>query len=169
MKKYLSIFLIPALVLFVFTGCFKDPEPPVCDYDPCAVKAPAAEIAAVQQYLDSLGITATQHCSGLFYIVHYEGSGKTPQSCLNVVAKYKGMFTNGTVFDQSTTGVEFNLGGVITGWTKGIPLIKNGGIITLYIPPSLAYGNRSLTDQNGNVVIPPNSILIFEVELTAVQ
>jgi FKBP-type peptidyl-prolyl cis-trans isomerase FkpA len=168
MKKVLSLFLIPALLLFVFTGCFKDPEPPVCDYDACAVKAPDTEIAAVKHYLDSLGISATQHCSGLFYTIDSTGSGKTPEACQNVGVRYKGMLTNGHVFDSSSTGIVLNLGGVIRGWTNGVPLLKEGGKITLYIPPSLGYGNRDQKDQNGNVVIPANSITIFNVDLVVV-
>jgi FKBP-type peptidyl-prolyl cis-trans isomerase FkpA len=168
MKKFLSLFLIPALGLFVFTGCLKDADPPACEYDPCAFNAPAGEIAAVKQYLDSLGITATQHCSGLFYKIASAGTGKTPIACQNVAVRYKGMLTNGSVFDSSSTGIVLNLGGVIRGWTNGVPLIKEGGKMTLYIPPSLGYGDRPQRDENNNVVIPANSITIFDVDLVVV-
>jgi FKBP-type peptidyl-prolyl cis-trans isomerase FkpA len=82
--------------------------------------------------------------------------------------KYKGQLTNGNVFDQTTTPVSFNLGSLIEAWKKGIPMIKPGGKIKLYCPPSLAYGSQVIRDNAGNTVIPANSILIFEVELTNV-
>ncbi|HYO21790.1 MAG TPA: FKBP-type peptidyl-prolyl cis-trans isomerase, partial [Flavisolibacter sp.] len=70
-----------------------------------------------------------------------------------------------SVFDE-TTGNEtanFNMGGLIRGFTNGVMQIKSGGKVTIYIPPSLGYGNR----QSGS--IPPNSNLIFTVELMDVQ
>ena len=154
---FAALFSLSSVVLF--SGCFKDPEPPTCNYDPCAYKAPDIEIVKVKAYLDSNGITATQHCSGLFYKINNPGTGNTPIVCNFVNASYKGMLTNGQVFDSSNTGIDFNLGRVIRGWTNGVPLIKEGGSITLYIPPSLGYG----PDSNGN--IPGNSILIFDVNL----
>jgi len=148
--------------LFLFSSCLKDSEPQACNYDACAYKAPDAEIQRVKAYLDSMGITATQHCSGMFYKIDNAGTGKTPEACDYVNATYKGMFTNGTVFDQSTTGTDFSLGSVIQGWTNGVPLINEGGKITLYIPPSLAYG------PNDYSTIPGNSILIFDIGLVTV-
>jgi len=81
-----------------------------------------------------------------------------------------GRLTNGTVFDQSPAGgtKTFTLGGLIPGWQKGIPLISSGGKITLYIPPSLGYGSVDVK-QNNIVIIPANSILIFEIDLVAVS
>jgi FKBP-type peptidyl-prolyl cis-trans isomerase FkpA len=159
MKKYV-LSLIPVLFIVFLYGCFKKLEPQPCNYDPCAYKAPATEIAAVKQFIDSIGITGTtQHCSGLFYKIETTGTGKTPEVCSYVNAKYKGKFINGNVFDSSNTGVDFSLAGVIPGWTNGVPLIKEGGKITLYVPPSLGYGSQNY----GN--IPGNSILIFDVEL----
>jgi FKBP-type peptidyl-prolyl cis-trans isomerase FkpA len=164
--------LLAVAVIFSLAGCLKKSEDSItCTFDPCAVKAPDAEIQQLKTYLDTSGITATQHCSGLYYNVISEGSGKTPQTCLGVIAHYKGSLANGTVFEDQSTGdgVEFNLGRVIRGWTIGLPLVKNGGRIQLFIPPSLGYGSTARTDNNGNVVIPANSILIFEVEILAVQ
>src|SRR5829696_8854788 len=103
MKTSISLLVSLFLFLFVFTACFKNPEPQPCTYDPCAIKAPAGEIASVQAYLDSMGITGTtQHCSGVFYKIASQGTGKTPEACSAIVAKYKGMLTNGNVFDSGT-------------------------------------------------------------------
>lgn len=168
MKKGFLILVIPVLVLFFFSGCFKDPKPQPCTYDACALKAPDAEIAAVQHYLDSTGITATPHCSGMFYKIYDAGTGPAPAACSTVGVAYRGMLTNGHVFDSSATGITLSLNRVIRGWANGVPLIKQGGRITLYIPPSLGYGSQEQRDQTNKVVIPANSITIFDIQLLAV-
>jgi FKBP-type peptidyl-prolyl cis-trans isomerase FkpA len=161
--------LFVAATVIVFAGCSKDEAK--CDYDPCAVVAPQTEIQSVKDYLSSKNITdAVQHCSGLFYRIENGGTGTMPQSCSNVAANYKGMLTDGRVFDQSASPATFNLQGVIKGWTNGLPLIKSGGRIILYIPPTLGYGSQEIRDQRTNDLrIPANSILIFEVDLVAAQ
>jgi FKBP-type peptidyl-prolyl cis-trans isomerase FkpA len=60
------------------------------------------------------------------------------------------------------------LGGLIPGMIAGLKHITGGGKIRLYIPPTLGYGSRDGLDDNGNVVIPANSILIYDVELLSV-
>ena|SRR5438309_7446111 len=156
MKK---IFLI-VLVAVLFSSCAKK-----CDYNECNIVAPSSEIAAVQSYLTSNNITATQHCSGLFYAIDQEGSGKRPNGCSTVSVNYVGKLTNGTVFDQTAAGqpAQFGLGDVITGFTNGIIQLKAGSKVRLYIPPSLGYGNKQVGS------IPANSILIFTLELVSVQ
>ena len=135
-----------------------------CKYDACAIAAPASEVTQLEAYLSSAAITATKHCSGMYYTIDVAGSGATATACSTVGVTYKGQLTNGTVFDQRTTS--FQLDQVIEAWTKGVPLIKAGGKIKLYCPPSLAYGSQVIRDPTtGNTVIPANSILIFEVEL----
>lgn len=148
------------VVLLAFAGCSKDK----CEYNECGIVAPAAEIQAVKDYLSSKGITtAVQHCSGMFYVVDNPGSGTAPDFCSTVLVNYQGTLTNGNQFDKSTSPVAFNLGDVITGFRNGIPLIKKGGRIHLFVPPSLGYGSRP----NGS--IPANSVLLFDVTLTDVQ
>ena len=158
-------FLLGILILACLSSCLKGETGTTCNYDPCGAKAPDSEIQAVQSYLTSNSITATQHCSGLFYTVDLPGSGATPTVCNYVTVYYEGRLTNGTVFDKTQPGspAGFNLSQLITGFKNGIPLIKTGGKITLYVPPSLGYGNQ----QTGT--IPPNSILIFTVELLGIQ
>jgi FKBP-type peptidyl-prolyl cis-trans isomerase FkpA len=79
--------------------------------------------------------------------------------------KYVGKLTDGTVFDQTQGSNTFStyLYNVIRGWTNGLPYIKPGGKIHLYIPPTLGYGSQAIG------TIPGNSILIFDVELIAVN
>lgn len=155
------LFALSFLVLF--SGCMKADEAS-CEYDECGYKAPQAEIQAVQDYLTANNLQATQHCSGLFYRVENPGTGTRPNACSYVQVNYKGMFTNGTVFDESDQGpASFYLSQVIQGWTNGIPQVKAGGRIILYIPPSLGYGRDNYQS------IPGNSILVFEVDLLAVR
>ncbi len=158
MKK---ISLLVILCGILLTTCKKEES---CPYkDPIAV-APASEVLAVEQYLATAGITgAIKHPSGLYYKITAAGTGNAPAQCNQIGIMYKGMLTNGTVFDQTTGQMAvFTLGQLIEGWKIGIPLIKTSGKITLYIPPSLGYG------PTGNSSIPGNSILIFDVELLAI-
>ncbi len=148
---------------FVFSGCKKKDQMDPCEYDACALKAPASEIKQVEDYLTAKGLTATQHCSGAFYIIDEMGTGATPDICSYINTKYVGMLTDGTVFDQGTFPQLYPLSGLIRGWANTLPLIKQGGKIRLFLPPTLGYGNRA----NGS--IPANSVLIFDLELTVVQ
>lgn len=153
--------LIPAAaIIFLLSSCVKKPG---CSFNPCGVIAPASDIQAMQSYLNSNGISASQHCSGLYYLIDSAGTGKTAEACSSIMTTYTGRLTNGTVFDQQNMPVNITLGYVIQGWRIGLPLIKEGGFIHLYIPPSLGYGNQQVG------TIPPNSILIFDIKLIAVQ
>ena len=160
MKKLFSLLIIGAFL----AGCGKEK----CDYSDCAVVAPASEIQTLQNYLQANNITATQHCSGIFYKIDQQGSGDWPKACDYVSVRYQGKTTNGNVFDpQSGSGfstADFALNQLITGFTNGMLQIKEGGKATIYIPPSLGYGN-----QQGIPGIPPGSFLIFTVELLAIQ
>jgi FKBP-type peptidyl-prolyl cis-trans isomerase FklB len=103
--------------------------------------------------------------SGLQYKVIEQGTGKSPTANDKVRTHYRGTLINGTEFDSSykrNKPAEFAVSGVIEGWTEALQLMKEGGKWELYIPANLAYGARARPN------IPPNSTLIFEVELLAV-
>lgn len=158
--------LFALLVIGAFTGCMKNDENNFrCDYNECNIKAPASEIERVQAYLTANNISATQHCSGLFYVIDNPGTGATPTVCNTVKVNYEGKLTDGTTFDKSTDPVDFPLTNVIVGFRNGVPLIKTGGKIRLFVPPSLGYGS---TPPPGSP-IPANAILIFDVSLLQVQ
>jgi len=166
MKKFFRISLTTFLLATLFSGCLKDYE---CNYDPCSYKAPAAEITELRDYLTVNNITATEHCSGLFYRIENMGNGKDLDNCGTIQVKYKGKLKNGTVFEERTDPIIFELEDLIPGWKNALPLIKAGGKIHIYIPPSLGYGNQAVTDRStGAEIIPANSMLIMEIELVAV-
>jgi FKBP-type peptidyl-prolyl cis-trans isomerase FkpA len=151
------------VIVLSFSSCLKS-STPKCEFDACAVVAPANEIADVQAYLTANNITgAVQHCSGVFYVIESAGTGAKPKPCSYINAVYTGKLTNGYVFDQGSFPQPYELTGMIRGWTNTLPLIQNGGKIHLYIPPTLGYGNTAVA------TIPPNSILIFDIQLTSVQ
>ncbi|MFQ3546919.1 MAG: FKBP-type peptidyl-prolyl cis-trans isomerase [Termitinemataceae bacterium] len=105
--------------------------------------------------------------SGLQYEVISEGSGSKPQASDTVKVHYVGTLMDGTTFDSSVERGEpavFPLDQVIPGWTEGLQLMSVGSKYKLYIPSSLAYG-----DSGAGNVIPPNSPLIFEVELLGIE
>lgn len=122
----------------------------------------AAEVANVQSWLTSKNIVATEDTAGFFYHISFAGDGTAyPVLSDSVTIKYKGTLTDGTIFDSTATGEtrKFPLRRLITGWQVGLPLIKKGGIIDLYLPPSHAYGCR------GQYPVPANAITIFHIEL----
>ncbi|RPJ36944.1 MAG: FKBP-type peptidyl-prolyl cis-trans isomerase [Deltaproteobacteria bacterium] len=104
--------------------------------------------------------------SGLQYKVLSEGSGKSPRATDQVTVNYKGTLINGVEFDNSYKRgkpTTFQIDKVVKGWTEALPLMKEGSKWQLFIPPELGYGSR------GAGPVPPNSTLIFEVELISVQ
>jgi FKBP-type peptidyl-prolyl cis-trans isomerase len=103
---------------------------------------------------------------GLQYKVLTEGSGKTPKAADKVTVNYRGIFINGTEFDSSHKRgkpATFQLDKVIPGWMEALQIMKEGSKWQLFVPPELGYGER------GGGPVPPNSTLIFEIELISVE
>lgn len=104
--------------------------------------------------------------SGLQYKILTKGNGATPKAESKVQVNYRGTLIDGTEFDSSYKRgepVSFTVNGVIPGWTEALQLMKEGDKWQLFIPPQLAYGERGAPP-----VIPPNSALVFDVELLKV-
>jgi FKBP-type peptidyl-prolyl cis-trans isomerase FklB len=105
--------------------------------------------------------------SGLQYKVLKEGSGASPKETDTVVTNYKGTLIDGTEFDSSYKRNEpasFPVNRVIKGWTEALQLMKPGAKYQLFIPSSLAYGERG-----AGQLIGPNATLIFDVELLSIK
>jgi FKBP-type peptidyl-prolyl cis-trans isomerase FkpA len=163
MRKIKTLF-VPVLLAFAFSGCLKEGSQSfTCTASIPQVNVLAGEIAAVEAYLAQKGITDAQKSNfGFYYKIDVAGTGITPTVCSNVTLYYQGKLIDGTTFDQTgASPVTFKLGQLITGWQLGLPLIKTGGKIKLYLPPTLGYGSRAVGS------IPANSILIFEITLVA--
>ncbi len=129
-----------------------------------AEAAAASAKAAGQAYLDENakkdGVTVTE--SGLQYEVLQAAEGAKPAATDTVKVHYTGTLTDGTKFDSSVDRgepIEFPLNRVIPDWTEGVQLMSVGSKFRFTIPSELAYGERDMG------TIPPNSVLVFEVEL----
>jgi peptidylprolyl isomerase len=137
-----------------------------------AAAPPAPQVAAAEAdsaEAETTGEEMSTTESGLQYVILEEGSGEMPEAGNLVTVHYTGTLEDGTKFDSSYDRgepIEFILGRgqVIPGWDEGISLLKEGSKAKLVIPPDLGYGAQGA----GNV-IPPNSTLIFEVELVSTE
>jgi len=123
-------------------------------------------IVAKAWVADSTKIMTTK--SGLKYIIVQSGSGEKADSADLVTVHYTGFLASGKIFDSSVERDEpfkfrLKLQPVIPGWEEGIKLLGKGGKAKLIIPPALGYGSAPVGS------IPPNSTLIFDVEILDVQ
>lgn len=102
--------------------------------------------------------------SGLQYEVLKAGTGKSPKSTDKIRAHYHGTLVDGTVFDttQNDQPIDIEVQGAIPGWTEALQLMKAGDKWRLFVPPELAYGAE------GFGPVPPNAVLVFELELIEV-
>ncbi len=123
------------------------------------------EIVVIDEYLAENDIEAQTTESGLRYVILEEGTGEGPETGDTVSVHYTGTLFDGTKFDSSLDRgdpIKFPLGqgNVIAGWDEGIALLNKNAKAKFFIPSKLGYGSRG-----AGGAIPPNSILIFEVEL----
>lgn len=125
-----------------------------------AIEGASKGAAYLAENAKKSGVKTT--ASGLQYEVITEGKGAKPQASDTVKVHYEGKLVDGTVFDSSRQRgepIEFPLNRVIPGWTEGLQLMSKGSRYKLTIPANLAYG------EEGAGPIPPNSVLVFDVEL----
>ena len=96
-----------------------------------------------------------------------KGEGALPTINSTVTVNYEGKLIDGKIFDSSYqrgSTASFGVSDVIAGWTEALQLMPVGSTWELYIPPNLAYGERGVPG-----VIPPNSFLIFKVDLISIN
>ena len=164
----MSAFLMRVTVCLMFAGLFAGCVPTPVDSPPVETVArpPAASTESQAEPGASdpdapEEFTATE--SGLKYRILRKSDGRKPTAADTVLCHYKGTLDDGTVFDSSYDRgepIDFPLNGVIKGWTEGLQLIGEGGMIELEIPGDLGYGQRGSPPK-----IPPNATLHFIVEL----
>ena len=147
--KMKNLVLLGLLAMF-FAACSKDDD-----------NQDEIDDQIIQDYLNQHNLDAEEDPSGMFYIIHDEGTGAHPDLSSTVEVLYVGTLTNGNVFDETSGNapVSFPLQNLIEGWKIGIPLMKKGGSATFYIPSRLGYGSAA------HYGIPANSVLIFDITL----
>ncbi|UXP32710.1 FKBP-type peptidyl-prolyl cis-trans isomerase [Reichenbachiella agarivorans] len=143
-----------ALIAVLLMSCKDDEEK---DYT-------ALNEAEITAYIAANNLDATKSETGLYYVINNEGTGTRARTTSNVTVAYKGYYTDGKVFDQSSSaGISFSLQQVIAGWTEGITYFKEGGNGILLVPSHLGYGSSDTPK------IPGGSVLIFDVSLISVN
>lgn len=156
MRMVIAVVIIAAIIFYFYTSSNNQ-------------KAAQENVAKGQAFLaenkQKEGVQTTD--SGLQYQVLVAGTGNEhPKATDSVTVHYHGTLTDGTVFDSSVDRgqtIDFPLNRVIKGWTEGVQLMVVGEKTRFFIPSELGYGNRSAGS------IPPGSVLVFDVELIAIN
>jgi FKBP-type peptidyl-prolyl cis-trans isomerase len=126
----------------------------------------------IQDYLAKNNIKAEKTASGVYYVIHKEGSGPAITKGQKVSMDYTGKTLDGKMFDSNVDPAKghvqpfvftVGMGQVIPGWDEGVQMLKKGSKATLYIPSPLAYGPRG-----AGADIAPNTVLMFDVEVKEV-
>lgn len=136
-----------------------------------AAKQIGMEEETIKKYLVDNNVTAAKTPSGLYYSITQTGTGENAKPGQEVSMKYTGKLLDGTTFDSNVDPkfkhvepfkFQLGTGGVIKGWDEGIALLNKGAKAKLIVPSPMAYGTR------GQQGIPPNSILVFDVEVLGI-
>lgn len=132
------------------------------------LKAQKPDVPPLDDYLRENNLQTQATGDGLHYIIEKPGNGTSPADGQYALINFKAMLLDSTVFDQSDAGdpFVFQVGNreVIKGLDKAVRLLKKGGKAVFYLPPNLGYMHYGVKDQ-----VPPNSPLIYEVELLDVM
>ena len=164
---------LAAIAALTLAACASTPADPARDYDFSGPATQANWDAGNAAYLDwnaAYGRGWTTTASGLQYrrVGPANPEGRQPASTDTVKVHYRGTFVDGREFDSSyarNEPAEFPLNRVIKGWTEGVGLMREGETFEFVIPASLGYGDRWV----GGDELPPNSTLLFTVELLEVK
>lgn len=172
MKNFLKISMVIVLAVFM-ASCIKN-EDPYADYTP---EREANLISDWKTAMITKGQDLDTTSTGIIYILDKTktGSGQTvaefaaEHETVNLTVKYTGMFLDGQIFDSSslrgdgTMVYKHKVDRMITGWEEGIEVLKKGGSAAFLVPSSKAYG------ANGQGMIPPNTPLIFVIEVVDIK
>ena len=166
-KNHMKSFFILTLALGLLAGCGvkENKTDTTAKPDMKTDSQPVNGETFLAQNAKKEGVVTT--ASGLQYKVIQSGTGESPKLTDRVKVHYHGTLIDGTVFDSSVQRgqpISFPVNGVIPGWVEALQLMKVGDKWQLFIPAKLAYG-----DQSPSQAIPPNSVLIFEVELLGIE
>lgn len=117
----------------------------------------------IEKYLKENNKQCERSSSGLYYNIIEQGKGRKIKYTDKISFTYKGELLDGTVFDNKTEPVEFDVDILIAAWKEIMLELNEGGKAFLVAPPQLGYGTHELDD------IPPNSILVFTMEVNEVK
>lgn len=157
--------IMPSNLAFGSQAYTKIPAYSVLVFD-ISLKKIQTEDEALQDYAGRKKYTATKTASGLYYtITQKDTTGTSVSGKTKVTVKYKGMYLDGSVFDQTKTGetAEFEINKVIPGFTEGLKLMRTKEKAIFMMPSNIAYGEK------GAGSVPPFSPLVFEVEMVSAQ
>jgi FKBP-type peptidyl-prolyl cis-trans isomerase len=168
MKKWFSLI---AVGMALFMGACKKDKAAGCTATQTTIVATTTEIDSLSRYFTLNGIPAIQHESGCFNTLDSAGTGLNPGICNSVAVTYAGyLMGNPVPFNtfSDSTGIVFSLQDVVVGWQRVMPVLKVGGGITIYIPPSLGYGSVDKKNGDGDIIVPKNSYMKFTIHLLEV-
>ena len=148
--KRLNFFLFALVSTLLFScGSYSDDELAAFD-------------KKIEKHLKAKNIECEKSASGLYYKILEEGEGEFIQFTNKVSVKYKGTFLNGDVFDEQTEPIEMAVSSQINAWKELMLQLKKGSKAYMIASPQLGYGQYKVEK------IPPNSILVFELEVVDV-
>ena len=141
-----------------------------------AKRAPAAKAAAVPLSPEDAFLAKNrklrgviQTASGVQYRVIKPATGSHPTDTDVALVNYEGKLVNGTSFDKSTQPTPMPVSAVVPGFSEALKLMAKGETLRVWIPSRLAYGAEDQRDDQGKVVIPGKSTLVFDIELVDFQ
>ncbi len=157
MKKiYTALFLLS--IAFI-SGCGKDDGPTISFEEQLEI-----DLQLIDDYLDNNDINALIHESEIRYVINLEGDGNTPEIGDELMVKYQSYFLDESFAGGDTIGFSLPLTeSLVEAWQLMMPEMKEGGKMTIYSPSGYLFGPAGLGEN-----IPPNAILIYEIELIAI-
>lgn len=169
----MSLKLITRVILALIIGvgivsCMKENE------NPYVPPTKAEETELLKEYIDTIqnrGMDVDTTDIGVYYVTDSVGNGTFPMTGDTCVVSYAGFFVNGQIFDPGSEEYEFVLGDedLVIGWNDGMRMIDEDGKAYLIIPSDFAYGISGVQDYYGNYVIPPNTTVVFYVEMLDIK
>jgi len=176
MNMKVKIILGLVIAGVVFTGCLPDVDP-ITEEEALAQNIAvvdknqlAADLAIIDDSLEKWQVDYETEPYGVRYEIITLGTGPKPKLSSQIRVKYEGkLLTSKYVFDKNETGAYFILSGLIVGWQTAFQQLPEGTVARLYIPSGYAYGTTIRYDAQGQIQIPRNSNLIFDVTLMEVD
>lgn len=160
MKYLVPLFLIATLLINCKSDDGCNPEL-VLNVDQTQLNA---DIATIDEYLADSSIVAVEDPTGLRYVINEEGMGQNPGLCDAVSITYTSrLLSDESIIENDVSGLGFQLVQLIKGFQIGLPFIKSGGSMTLYIPSGYGY------EETGDSRFPSDANLIVDIQLNSVE